>query len=88
MNTENIYSSLLLPPRRVREGVPPRGGNEEDGGCGSRGTGADEEEPPAVGVEPWNLGTKGPYGGGGAISTRSSSSWNRSKNSCKKKNTS
>ena len=70
VNTENIYSSLLLPPRRVRDSGPPRGGNEEDGGCGSCGTGIaiDEDEAPVVGVEPWNLGSKGPVGGG--ISTR------------------
>ena len=86
VNTENIYSSLLLPPRRVREGVPPRGGNEEDGGCGSYGNGIviDEDEAPAVGVEPWNLGGKGPVGGG--MSSRSSSSWVRESSNCSNRN--
>ena len=74
INCEYIYKSLL-PPRRVHGGGPPRSGNEEYGGCGSCGTAIDEDEAPIVGVELWNLGSKGPDGGG--ISTRSSSSWIR-----------
>ena len=46
-------------------------------------SGIDEDEAPIVGVEAWNLGTKGADVGG--ISTRSSSSsWNCSQNSYKK----
>jgi len=66
-------------------GGPPRGGNEEYGGCGSCGTETDENEAPAIGVEPWNLGTKGPDGAG--ISTRSSSSWIRASSNCSNHNT-